>query len=350
MTLPAFTLVRPQTVEEALRILRDAEPGQVKIVAGGTDLIPNLQMKLFTPRTVLDIKGIERLRGIDWSPDNGLLIGALTTLTEIMHSPIVRKWFPVLSEAVATIAGPLQRNMGTIGGNLCLETRCLWYNQSEFWRRSLGGCLKLPAPNPHAAHAGTICHVAPGGKFCWAVWSGDSAPALLTLDAEVEIECPRGVYRKPLREFYKNDGMDRIALGSDELLTAVHIPARMAGLRGTYRKLRIRNSIDYPLAGVAVALALDPDGVCRAARVAIAAVNPAPLLVREAEELLVGRKASPELIEEVAKAAMRTGKPLTTSASTPVYRREMLRVFTRRALEATWRNGTEPDDGHDPGH
>lgn len=341
MTLPAFTLVRPKTVAEALHVLRDAEPGQVKIIAGGTDVIPNLQMKLFAPRTVLDIKSIERLKGLNWSPQNGLRIGALTTLTEIEHAPVVREQFPVLAEAVATIAGPLQRNMGTIGGNLCLETRCLWYNQSEFWRRSLGGCLKLPMPGPHAAHPETICHVAPGGKSCWAVWSGDSAPALLALDAEVEIEGPRGTDRKPLREFYKNDGMDRIALGPDELLTAVHIPARTAGRRGTYRKLRIRNSIDYPLAGVAVVLEVDREGICRSARVAIAAVNPAPLLVKEAEALLLGRKFSPELVEEVARAVIRTGKPLTTSASTPVYRREMLRVYTRRALESAWTSASE---------
>ncbi len=349
MTLPAFSLLRPQTVAEALRLLRDAAPGQAKIVAGGTDLIPNLQMKLYAPRLVVDIKGIAALRGIEWSPGQGLRIGALTTLAELERAPLVREQFPVLAEAVAAVAGPLQRNMGTIGGNLCLETRCLWYNQSEFWRRALGGCLKLPMPNPHAAHPRTICHVAPGGKFCWAVWSGDSAPALLTLDAEVEITGPRGITRRPLRELYKNDGMDRLALGHDELLTAVHIPARAAGRRGTYRKLRIRNSIDYPLAGVAVAMEVDDEGICHAARVAIAAVNPAPLLVPQAEALLVGQKASPELIEEVARAVIRTGKPLTTSVSTPEYRREMLRVFTRRALQACWDHRDKVEHERDTG-
>jgi 4-hydroxybenzoyl-CoA reductase subunit beta len=348
MTLPAFSLVRPQTVAEALRVLQEAAPDQAKIVAGGTDLIPNLQMKLYAPRLVVDIKGIVALRGIEWSPRQGLRIGALTTLAELERAPVVREQFPVLAEAVAAVAGPLQRNMGTIGGNLCLETRCLWYNQSEFWRRALGGCLKLPMPNPHAAHARTICHVAPGGKFCWAVWSGDSAPALLTLDAEVEIAGPQGMVRRPLREFYKNDGMDRIALGHDELLTAVHVPAHAAGRRGTYRKLRIRNSIDYPLAGVAVTMQVDREGICRAARVAIAAVNPAPLLVPQAEALLVGKKASPELIEEVARATTRTGKPLTTSVSTPEYRREMLRVFTRRALQTCWPNPGRTEHEHNP--
>jgi 4-hydroxybenzoyl-CoA reductase subunit beta len=336
--MPAFRVERPRSVEDAVRLLTAHGP-EAMLVAGGTDAIPNLQMRLFAPRVVVDIKPISALHGIEYSAKEGLRIGALATLTEIVESPLVRETFPVLASAVGTIAGPLQRNMGTIGGNLCLETRCLWYNQSYFWRKSLGGCLKLPMPNPDAAHPDTICHVAPGGKFCWAVWSGDSAPAFLTLETEVEIAGPRGTRRMPLSDFYRNDGMDRIALGRDELLTAVHVPARAAGLRGTYHKLRIRNSIDYPLAGVAVAMDVDAGGICRGARVAVNAVNPAPLLVPEAAEWLVGQKHSPELVERVAHRAIQVGKPLTTSASTPVYRRDILRVFTRRALEEAWRDG-----------
>jgi len=256
-----------------------------------------------------------------------LRIGALTTLTTLLASPIIHEKFPVLAKAVGTIAGPLQRNMGTLGGNLCLETRCRWYNQSHFWRLALGGCLKKD---------GSVCHVAPGGKFCWAAWSGDSAPALLTLEAEVEMAAMSGTRRVPLREFYKNDGMDRIALGKGEILTAVHVPARMGNLRGAYHKLRVRDSIDYPLAGVAVAMDVDATGICRDARVALTAVNPGPVLLRHAKEWLVGKKWEEETVERVAHAAIQTGKPLTTSASTPVYRREMVRLFTRRALEETW--------------
>lgn len=337
MSFAPVRLERPETVERALQLLWDAEPGAARVVAGGTDVVPNLQMRLYEPKQLVDIRGLRRLRGIEWRDGVGLRIGALTTLSELLASPLVRERYPALAAAAATVAGPLQRNMGTLGGNLCLETRCVWYNQSHFWRTSLGGCLKLPMPNPHAAHPKTICHVAPGGKFCWAAWSGDTAPALLALDAHIEVESLKGTQRMPLREFYRNDGMDRIRLGSHELLTAVHLPARMAGRRGAYHKLRIRNSIDYPLAGVAVTMDVDAGGTCREARVAIAAVNPAPLLVEEASRLLVGRTPSPELVEQVAQAAMRTGKPLTTSASTPVYRREMLRVFTRRALEEAWR-------------
>jgi 4-hydroxybenzoyl-CoA reductase subunit beta len=331
MTLPAFRIERPRTVEDAVRILATHGP-EAMIIAGGTDAIPNLQMGLFSPRVALDIKPLRALAGIEWSDKSGLRIGALATLTSVCDSEIVRGKFPVLASAVATIAGPLQRNMGTIGGNLCLETRCRWYNQSYFWRKSLGYCLKKD---------GDVCHVAPGGKRCWAVWSGDAAPALLALDAEVEIVGPQGARRVPLAQFYRNDGMDRMALGRDELLTAVHVPASAAGRLGVYQKLRIRDTIDYPLAGVAVALDVDAQGICRDARVAVNAVNPAPLLLPGACEQLVGQKYSRELADRVAQHAARTGKPLTTSASTPDYRRDMLRVFTRRALEAAWseRNG-----------
>jgi 4-hydroxybenzoyl-CoA reductase subunit beta len=328
----AFRLERPRTITDAMRIMHEHATGEAKIIAGGTDVIPNLQMRLFQPKVLVDLKAIPELRGIAWSERDGLRIGAMSTLTEICNSALTREKFPVLAGAVATIAGPLQRNMGTIGGNLCLETRCRWYNQSYFWRKSLGGCLKHPMPNDHAAHRDTICHVAPGGKFCWAVWSGDAAPALLTLDAEIEIAGATGTRRIALKDFYLHDGMNRIALGRDELLTAVIVPARVAGRRGEYRKLRIRNSIDYPLAGVAVCLDVDREGVCRDARVAVNAVNPAPLLIPEATEWLSGKKLTLEIIERVAQRATQIGKPLTTSASTPVYRREMLKVFAKRAL------------------
>jgi 4-hydroxybenzoyl-CoA reductase subunit beta len=331
MTMPAASVARPKTVEEAVRLLAASGP-EAMIIAGGTDVVPNLQMKLFSPRVLVDIKPIRALQGITNAFAGALRIGALTTLTEIAASPLVCTHYAVLAQAVSTIAGPLQRNMGTLGGNLCLETRCLWYNQSYFWRKALGGCLKKD---------GDVCHVAPGGKRCWAAWSGDSAPALLTLDAEIEIAGPRGARHLPLAKFYLNDGMKRIALAQDEIVCAVYLPARTAGRRGLYQKLRIRDSIDYPLAGVAVALDVDRNGVCREARVAITAVNPAPLLVKEASEWLVGQKYSLELIERMAHSAIRTGKPLTTSASTPVYRRDMVRLFTRRALEEAWQGRNE---------
>lgn len=327
-------VVHPRTTEEAVAILSDSGPNAM-VIAGGTDVVPNLQMRLFSPALLVDIKPIRALSGIAAQPDGSVHIGALTSLTEICRSVLLRARYSVLSSAVATIAGPLQRNMGTLGGNLCLETRCRWYNQSYFWRKSLGGCLKKD---------GAICYVAPGGDRCWAAWSGDSAPALLTLDAEIEILSILGLRRLPLAQFYRNDGIDRIALAPGELVTGVHLPAHTANRRGVYHKLRVRDSIDYPLAGVAVALDVDAAGVCRAAALAVTAVNPAPLRVPQAAEWLVGKAYSAELVERVAHAAITVGKPLTTSALTPVYRREIVRVFSRRALEQAWR-GRAPAPG-----
>ncbi len=332
MSLHEFEMARPRSSEDAIRVLSDWGP-EAMVIAGGTDVVPNLQMRLFSPRMVVDIKGLEELQGIEYRAETGLRIGALTTLTELLGTPMIRQKFPVLASAVATVAGPLQRNMGTLGGNLCLETRCRWYNQSEMWRKALGGCLKKDGP---------ICHVAPGGQFCWAAWSGDTAPALLTLEAEVEIAGPLGRRRQPLESLYTNDGMDRLALKRDELVIAVHVPARAAGRKGVYHKLRIRDSIDYPLAGVAVSMEIDEQGRCRRARVAVTAVNPAPLLVEEAAGMLEGQRYEAGLCEEIGQQALRTSKPLTTSGSTPVYRREMVKLHTRRALEELWkRPGTE---------
>lgn len=329
MSLPAFSVARPRRLEEALAHLAAHGP-EAMLIAGGTDVVPNLQMRLFAPRVLVDLKGLDELAGIEFDRARGLRIGALATITAIAESAVVQQQYPVLAQAAASIASPILRNMGTLGGNLCLETRCLWYNQSSFWRKSCGFCLKKD---------GDVCHVAPGGKFCWAVWSGDTAAALLTLDAEIEIASPRGTRRLPLARFHKNDGMDRIDLARDEILTRVHVPAHTAGYRGRYDKLRIRQAIDYPLVGVALAMKFS-DGRCQDARLALTAVNPAPLRVEEATRLLAGQRYSPELAEAVVHAVIRTGKPLKTGVSTPEYRREALRAFTRRALRALWEEAT----------
>jgi len=325
MSLPPFVLLRPRALDDALDHLAQHGP-EAMIIAGGTDVVPNLRAGLFAPRALVDIKGISDLKGISFDAEKGLHIGALTTLNEIAESPLVRKHYPVLAEAAATVASPVLRNMGTLGGNLCLDTRCLWYNQSYTWRNSCGFCLKKD---------GDVCHVAPGGQRCWAVWSSETAPALLALEAELGIASPRGARWLPLDQFYKNDGMDRMRLAKDEIVTGVRVPARTAGLRGSYSKLRVRNSIDYPLAGLAVTMKVE-DGVCRSVRVGLTGVNPAPLLVRDLPKVLGGQRYSAERVEEAAQTVIRTGKPLKTSVSTPEYRRDILRVFARRALTRLW--------------
>jgi 4-hydroxybenzoyl-CoA reductase subunit beta len=323
VSLPSFQLLRPKTLDEALALLARHD-GEVRIVAGGTDLLPSMKQKLFTPPYVLDLRGIHELRGIRSTPGNGVEIGALTTLSAIEHSALIRKDYPVLYQAARTIASPVLRNMGTIGGNLCLDTRCLWYNQSLLWRKSCGFCLKKD---------GDLCHVAPGGQFCWATFSGDIPPALLCLGAEVEIAGPDGLRRTPLSEFYVNDGIVRLRLEPNEIVTRVRLPELSAEWRGSYQKLRVRGSIDYPLAGVAVAIKLR-SGRVEDARVAITAVNPAPLLVKDVDAQLIGAVPGEELAERVGDLAASTAKPLTTSALTPEYRREMVRVFAKRAVLA----------------
>jgi 4-hydroxybenzoyl-CoA reductase subunit beta len=234
----------------------------------------------------------------------------------------------VLTEAAATVASPVLRNMGTIGGNICLDTRCLWYNQSLTWRQSCGFCIKKD---------GDLCHVAPGGKKCWAAFSGDTPPALLCLNAEIEIVSAAGRRRMSLHDFYTGEGDSYRKLQANELLTRVFLPNSSANFHGVYRKLRIRGSIDYPLAGVAIALQRS-DGHVSDARVAITAVNPAPMMVKGASQALEGKLVDEALAESIGELAARTAKPLTTSALTPEYRREMIRVFTKRAVLAAAQN------------
>ena len=320
MSLPEFKLLRPHTLAEAVDLL--GKHPDVQIVAGGTDLVPSLKQHLFTPAYVIDIRRIAELRGIRKLPGLATEIGALTTLTEIENSEHIRRDYPVLHEAAKTVASPILRNMGTLGGNICLDTRCLWYNQSLTWRQSCGFCIKKD---------GDLCHVAPGGSKCWAVFSGDTPPALLCLDAEIEVVAPAGTRRVALRDFYTSVGDAPMKLARNEVVTRVFLPERTAGYRGVYRKLRLRGSIDYPLAGVAVALKRS-NGHVEDARVAITAVNPAPLVVRGVDKALVGSAVTAENATAVGELAARAAKPLTTSALTPEYRREMIRVFAKRAV------------------
>lgn len=327
MSLPQFRLLRPRSVEEAVAALAK-HAGNVRVLAGGTDLIPSMRQKLFEPQFVLDLRSIIKLRGVRPLADGGVEIGAITALSAIEKSAYLRQHYPVLSEAAATVASPVLRNMGTIGGNICLDTRCLWYNQSLTWRKGCGFCIKKD---------GDLCHVAPGGKKCWAAFSGDTPPALLCLNAEIEITSATGVRRVALRDFYTGDGENYRKLLAAELVTRVFLPAESADYRGIYRKLRVRGSIDYPLAGVAVVLKRS-NGHVTDARLAITAVNPAPLLVQRAGEMLIGNAVDEALADAVGDLAASMAKPLTTSALTPEYRREMIRVFTKRAVLAAASN------------
>ncbi len=354
MSLPQFKLLRPRSLEEALDFLSkyapDPAPGgletaalgrpprtpfvqtasiptqdaSIRVLAGGTDLVPSMRQKLFEPQYMLDLRAISALRGIKPQADGSVEIGALTSLRSIERSEFLRQHFPVLADAAATVASPTLRNMGTIGGNICLDTRCLWYNQSLTWRKGCGFCIKKD---------GDLCHVAPGGTTCWAAFSGDTPPSLLCLNAEIEIVSPSRASRISLQDFYTGLGDNYRKLQPNELVTRVFLPPSMAGYRGVYRKLRVRGSIDYPLAGVAVTMK-QSNGHIDDARIAITAVNPAPMLIRGASEILIGKLPNESLAEAAGDLAARISKPLTTSALTPEYRREMIRVFTKRAVLA----------------
>ncbi len=329
MSLPAFKLLRPRTLDEAVKYLLEYSK-DLRILAGGTDLLPSMKQKLFTPEYVMDIRGIEEINGIQVRPGVGVEIGALTPLSVIEDSEFIRRNYRVLHEAVKTVASPILRNMGTLGGNICLDTRCVWYNQSLQWRRSCGFCIKKD---------GDLCHVAPGGKRCWAAFSGDTPPALLCLSAVLEIVGPVGVRRMALKDFYTNVGDARMRLEPHEMVTRVFLPESTGGWKGSYLKLRLRGSIDYPLAGVAVALKQN-GGPVESARIAITAVNPAPQLVTAAEHELIGKRVDEQTATSVGELAAKVAKPLTTSALTPEYRREIVKVYAKRAVLAAGKNGS----------
>jgi 4-hydroxybenzoyl-CoA reductase subunit beta len=320
MAFSNFKLLRPRTSPEALGLLSEHRAA-VRVLAGGTDLLPSMRQRLFEPQYVMDLRLLSDLKRIR-ETEHGVEIGALTTLREIEGSKVLQRDYPVLVEAAKTVASPLIRNMSTIGGNICLDTRCLWYNQSLAWRKSCGFCIKKD---------GDLCHVAPGGAKCWATFSGDTPPALLCLDAQIEIASASSTRRIPLRDFYTGEGDAYRNLQPEELVTRVFLPRASAGYRGAYRKLRVRGSIDYPLAGVAVALK-KTNGHIEDLRIGLTAVNPAPILVNvgSLKEEVFGK----ELAEAAGELAARTAKPLTTSALTPEYRREMIRVFTTKTVLA----------------
>jgi len=324
--LSPFRLHRPQRLDDALAVLRDLASA-CRVLAGGTDLVVNLRHGLETPSNVLALARLDELRGIELDSRGELRIGALATIGTISRDARIASRFPVLSRAAASISGPTLRAMGTLGGNLCLDTRCHWYNQSWEWRRACGFCLKKD---------GDICHVARSSPVCVATSSGDLAPALLTLDAIVVLASARDGKRElPLADFYVEDGTRKFDLREDELLTAVRVPAASAGQVGFYGKVRVRGAIDYALAGVAVAGRLACDHTFERAAIAVTAVGPRPSRLREAETLLVGHTADDETIRAATELVFRETTPLRTGGMySPAYRRLRVRLLARDGLRA----------------
>ncbi|KAB2880815.1 4-hydroxybenzoyl-CoA reductase [bacterium] len=323
MTLPSFEFLSPESTKDAVGLL-DQYKDRAKILAGGTDLIPSMKNKLFEPEVVISINNIPELKKIHFDRKTGLTLGGLVSLTDVGHHPLVTENYPVLAEAAKKIATPLLQNKGTIGGNILLDTRCYYYNQSHFWRKAVNNCMKKD---------GDICRVAPGGHRCYAISSCDTVPVLYALDAVITLVSAQGERKIPLREFYQNDGMAFNKMLPNEILTQVQIPKLPTGFRGAYMKLRRRQAIDYPMLGVMVGLILDDNEICLDAKIILGAVFPCPWEVTEAQNVLIGKKITEKEIEEASEIAYNTAKPMDLTNFRPAYRKRMVKVFTRRILQ-----------------
>jgi 4-hydroxybenzoyl-CoA reductase subunit beta len=330
-----FQLLSPTSLDGVLEA-RSAHPA-AQLLGGGTDLVVNIRRGIVGPPVLIDMNGVAELRTIK-SDGKGLEIGASATLAEVAEHPDVLAHYPVVAQAAASIAGPTHRNMGTVGGNLCLDTRCIFYNQSEWWRSANNHCLKT---------VGDMCHVAPKSRgVCFATFSGDLAPALMTLDAEVEIAHPQGTRTLPLKDFYigharhdgagRGDGKHFLALKPGELVVAARA-RNVAGLRSAYDKIRIRRSIEYPVAGVAVALRRDGE-MLSDLRVAITGTNPRPVLLEGTRELC-GGKLDERVFKGLDDLVRDQIMSMKTTFTPGHYRRRVAGVLARRLVQRLFAGG-----------
>ncbi len=322
MRLPPYRYHRPDSVAHAVALLGEHGPDAMA-VAGGTDLLPNMKHRLFEPGHLVALKGIRELRGV--REENGhLRLGAAETLSSVAGNRLVRERFPVLAEAAGHVAGPQLRNMGTLGGNVCLETRCTYYNQTEFWRQALGYCLKKD---------GTVCHVTKVGTKCVAAHSADTPPVLMVLGAILTLVGPEGSRDVEVRDFFVADGIVNTRRRSDEILTEVRIPLAAARRRAAYAKLRLRKSIDFPLLTVAVSAEVGDDGSVRALDGVVTGLGSRPRELAGWSEIAIGRRLDHQLVEELAERAHRQCNPLENIIVDPDWRRAMIPVYVRRALQ-----------------
>ena len=329
--LPDFRVVSPTTLKEA--IAARAENPQAMPLGGGTDLVVNIRRGIVAPKVLIDMTRVQELHALKVDA-NAIELGASLRLSAIAEHPAINAHYPVLAQAAAHIAGPTHRNMGTLGGNLCLDTRCIFYNQSEWWRDANNHCLKT---------TGSICHVAPKSRgVCFATFSGDLAPALLTLGAEVDIAGPSGKRSMPLEKLYigyarqdvpatetQGDGKFYLSLRPGELVTTVRAQ-NMPGLRSAYDKIRIRRSIEYPVAGVAVALRKEK-GVLAELRIAFTGTNPRPVLLASTDTLC-GGTLDERVIKGIDALVRDQIMPMKTTFTPGHYRRRVAGVLARRLV------------------
>ena len=345
LRLRPFRYHRPETVTEAVELL--ARHGEdAMLVAGGTDLVPNMKHGLFQPGHLVSLNRIRALRGIsamaspeESRPSDGgrrpggrespalghLRIGALETLHDVSTHPDVRRRFPGLAAAAGLVAGPQLRNMGTIGGNICLDTRCTYYNQTAFWRGALGHCLKKD---------GDICHVTKTGKKCVAAHSADTPPNLIALGATLELAGPHGTRHVEAADFFVADGVRNTCRAPDEVVTNVRIPFGPRGARSAYQKLRQRKSIDFPLLSVAVAGEFAGDGSVASLKGVVSVLGARPRLLSGWEDLAAGKRLDARGIRRLAHRAWEQCRPLENVVGDAEWRRAMVPIYVARALQS----------------
>jgi len=314
LRLPTFQYLQPRTLTEALRMKRDAGP-EGMFVAGGTDLYPNMKRRHQEPRTVISLMGIPELRKLESGN-----VGTCVTLTALANFPTFQH--SAVATAARLVSTPLLRNMGTLGGNLCLDTRCNYYNQSYEWRKSIDFCMKKD---------GHICWVAPSSPRCWAVSSSDVAPVMVAIGAEYRLVGPQGERVVPAARFYHNDGINYLTKQPDEILVDVRLPATN-GWDAVYHKLRRRGSFDFPVLGVAAWIQWNGKNVTDA-RIVLGGVASYPQEILEAKAALGGRPLSDESIAAAAEAAYRPSKPMDNTDFDLSWRKQMTRVYVKRALD-----------------
>ncbi len=323
LRLPDFEYRRPHNAREAAEILA-GEGGKAMVVAGGTDLWPKMKRRQMEPRVVVGLRHLAELRGVAGSPSTGVTLGPNITLRELERLPVLVERYPAVAEAAYSISSPPLKTMGTLGGNLCVDTRCFYYDQTYEWRQSIHFCLKKD---------GGTCWVAPGSPRCWAVSSTDLAPVMLALNARIHLLSKEGERTLQAGAMYNNDGIAYLSKRPNEIVTGIDLPA-INGDITAFRKLRRRGSIDFPILNVAVWLRPAKDlKTIEAARVAVGGIASAPFLSASAAAVLAGRELTSDSIHEAARAARLESHPLDNTDLDFSWRRAMVEVWVRRTLE-----------------
>ena len=323
LRLPSFNFIQPDTLGDVVSVL-NAEGPACAVLSGGTDLLPKMKRRQIEPQTLVSLDRLAALRKLEGTGETGVVIGARVTLAELEQNQMLCSQYPAVAAAARSISSPPLRNAGTLGGNLCVDTRCTYYDQTHEWRKSIDFCMKKD---------GHVCWVAPSSPRCWAVASSDLAPVMIALNARVRLISKEGERLIPAAELYRNDGIEFLSKRQDELLTEIHLPPARTDLM-LYKKLRRRGAIDFPILGVAVRLrpSNTDAAVIEEGRIALTAIGSYPFEVEAARAVLAGTRLTDEVIEQAAEAAWKRAKPLDNTDLHMSWRKEMVRVYTRRAL------------------